>query len=162
MKPNPIHAGRTAGSVACCVAMLLALTACNKQDDGKTVGQSIDSGIAKTEQAAKEAKDKAAASMNSAGDAMKQASKDAQASGGQASTTLGEKIDDAAITASVSGGLAKDPDLSAIKINVDTKAGVVTLNGPAPTAAAKDKATEIAKQVKGVTAVNNQLIIKAS
>jgi osmotically-inducible protein OsmY len=75
---------------------------------------------------------------------------------------VGEKIDDAAITASVSGGLAKDPDLSAIKINVDTKAGVVTLNGPAPTAAAKDKATEIAKKVKGVIAVNNQLIIKAS
>ncbi len=162
MKPNQTQTSRMALSVACSVAVLLALAACGKQDDGKTVGQSIDAGLAKTEQAAKEAKDKAAASMDRAGDAMKQASKDAQASGSQAGTTVGEKIDDVAITALVSSGLAKDPDLSAIKIDVDTKNGVVTLNGPAPTAAAKDKATEIAKQVKGVSSVNNQLMVKAS
>lgn len=161
MKPNQTQASRMALSVACSVAVLLALAACGKQDDGKTVGQSIDSGIAKTEQAAKEAKDKAAASMDNTGDAVKQAAKDAQTSGSQAAGALGEKIDDITITASVSSGLAKDPELSAIKINVDTKGGVVTLNGPAPTVAAKEKATEIAKQVKGVTSVNNQLVVKA-
>jgi len=148
MNPTPLQARRPLLALACSAAVLLALTACNKADDGKTVGQSIDSGIAKTEQAAKDA-----------GNAMKEASKDAQATGSQASTTMGEKIDDVAITATVSTGLAKDPDLSAIKINVDTKDGVVTLNGPAPSAGAKDKATEIAKQVKGVTSVNNQLVV---
>ncbi|MDP2449139.1 MAG: BON domain-containing protein [Polaromonas sp.] len=148
MNPTPLQARRPLLALAWSAAVLLALTACNKADDGKTVGQSIDSGIAKTEQAAKDA-----------GNAMKEASKDAQATGSQASTTMGEKIDDLTITATVSTGLAKDPDLSAIKINVDTKDGVVTLNGPAPSAAAKDKATEIAKQVKGVTSVNNQLTV---
>ncbi len=148
MKNTQSQAGRPFLALACSAAVLLALTACNKQDDGKTVGQSIDSGIAKTEQAAKDA-----------GNAMKDASKDAQAAGGQAGTSVGEKIDDVAITAKVSGSLAKDPDLSAIKINVDTKDGVVTLNGPAPTAAAKDKATAIAKGVQGVTSVNNQLMV---
>lgn len=148
MNPIPLQARRPLLALACSAAVLLALTACNKADDGKTVGQSIDSGIAKTEQAAKDA-----------GNAMKEASKDAQATGSQASTTMGEKIDDITITATVSTGLAKDPDLSAIKINVDTKDGVVTLNGPAPSAGAKDKATEIAKQVKGVTSVNNQLVV---
>lgn len=138
-------------AAVCSVAVLLALAACGKTDDGKTVGQSIDSGIAKTEQAAKDA-----------GNAMKDASKDMQAAGSQASTTMGEKIDDAVITTSVNASLAKDPDLSAIKINVDTKDGVVTLNGPAPTAAAKDKATDLAKQVKGVVSVNNQLVVSAS
>ncbi|MDP2035400.1 MAG: BON domain-containing protein [Polaromonas sp.] len=142
---------RPLAAAACSVAVLLALAACNKADDGKTVGQSIDSGIAKTEQAAKDA-----------GNAMKEAGKDAQASGSQASASMGEKIDDAVITTSVNASLAKDPDLSAIKINVDTKDGVVTLNGPAPTAAAKDKATELAKQVKGVASVNNQLVVSAS
>lgn len=142
---------RPLAAVVCSVAVLLALTACGKSDDGKTVGQSIDSGIAKTEQAAKEA-----------GTALKDAAKDAQVSGSQVSTTIGEKIDDAVITTSVNASLAKDPDLSAIKINVDTKDGVVTLNGPAPDAAAKDKATELAKQVKGVSSVNNQLVLKAS
>lgn len=149
MNPTPLQARRPLLALACSAAVLLALTACNKADDGKTVGQSIDSGIAKTEQAAKDA-----------GNAMKEASKGAQATGSQASTTLGEKMDDVTITATVSTGLAKDPDLSAIKINVDTKDGAVTLNGPAPSAAAKDKATEIAKQVKGVTSVNNQLVVK--
>ncbi|MDO8375030.1 MAG: BON domain-containing protein [Pseudomonadota bacterium] len=149
MNPTLLQARRPLVALACSAAVLLALTACNKADDGKTVGQSIDSGVAKTEQAAKDA-----------GNAMKEASKDAQATGSQASTTMGEKIDDVTITATVSTGLAKDPDLSAIKINVDTKDGVVTLNGPAPSAAAKDKATDIAKQVKGVTSVNNQLVVK--
>lgn len=149
MNPTPFPARRPLLALACSAAVLLALTACNKADDGKTVGQSVDSGIAKTEQAAKDA-----------GNAMKEASKDVQATGSQASTTMGEKIDDVTITATVSTGLAKDPDLSAIKINVDTKDGVVTLNGPAPSVAAKDKATDIAKQVKGVTSVNNQLVVK--
>ena len=138
-------------AVVCSVAVLLAMAACGKTDDGKTVGQSIDSGIAKIGEASKDA-----------GKAMKDATKDAQASGSQASTTMGEKIDDAIITTSVNASFAKDADLSAIKINVDTKDGVVTLNGPAPTAAAKDKATVLAKQVKGVASVNNQLVIKAS
>ncbi len=150
--PSPsTGARRPLAAAVCSVAVLLALAACNKADDGKTVGQSIDSGIAKTEQAAKDA-----------GNAMKEASKDAQASSSQASNTMGEKIDDAVITTSVNASLAKDPDLSAIKINVDTKDGVVTLNGPAPTAAAKDKAAELAKQVKGVASVNNQLVVSAS
>ncbi len=149
--PSAGAARRPLATAVCSVAVLLALAACNKADDGKTVGQSIDSGIAKTEQAAKDA-----------GNAMKEASKDAQASGSQATATMGEKIDDAVITTSVNASFAKDTDLSAIKINVDTKDGVVTLNGPAPTAAAKDKASDLARQVKGVSSVNNQLVVKAS
>jgi osmotically-inducible protein OsmY len=149
MNPIQTQASRPLLALACAAAVLLALTACGKQED-KTVGQSIDASIAKTEEAAKKAEE-----------TMAQAAKDAQAAGNQASTTLGEKVDDLAITASVTGGFAKDPDLSAIKISVDTKDGVVTLSGPAPTAAAKDKATDIAKQVKGVTSVNNQLMVKA-
>jgi hyperosmotically inducible protein len=159
MRPKKMHAGRLLVSVA---AVLFALTACGKKEEGKTVGQSVDAGIAKTEQLAKQAEEKAAASLASAGDAVKQATKEAEASGSQAAGKLGEKIDDIAITALVSTGLAKDPELSAIKINVDTKAGVVTLNGPAPSASAKDKATDIARQVKGVVSVNNQLVVKAS
>ena len=70
-------------------------------------------------------------------------------------------MDDAAITTKVNAELAADKDLSAIKIDVDTKDGVVTLTGPAPSAGARERATEIAKNVKGVTSVNNQLTVKA-
>ena len=145
--------------IASSLLVLTALAACNKTDE--TAGQKLDSAVAKTEQAAGEARAKTEASMEKAGDAMKNATQSAEASGSKAMDTVGAKIDDATITASISADLAKDPDLSAIKINVDTKNGVVTLNGPAPTVAAKDKATTIAKAVKGVSSVDNRLVVKA-
>lgn len=72
-----------------------------------------------------------------------------------------DKIDDATITTKVNAALAADKDLSAVKIDVDTKNGVVTLTGPAPSAEASEKATKLAKNVKGVSSVNNQLMVKA-
>jgi hyperosmotically inducible protein len=43
--------------------------------------------------------------------------------------TMGERIDDAAITAKVKSELAIDPTAKAYQINVDTRDGVVQLNG---------------------------------
>lgn len=72
-----------------------------------------------------------------------------------------QKVDDATITSKVNAALAADKDLSAVKIDVDTKDGVVTLSGPAPSPEAASKATKLAKDVKGVTSVNNKLTVKA-
>ncbi|GEM_PF-143120 len=69
-------------------------------------------------------------------------------------------VADAGITAKVNAGLAADEDLSAMRIDVDTKDGVVTLNGPAKNAAARDRATQIAQRVEGVTRVENRLEIR--
>jgi hyperosmotically inducible protein len=161
------------------LAMLLALGACNRTDE-RTAGEKLDSAIAKTDAAADRAKEDAKVAAGNTEEAMKNAAdatktaganaasdlKDAGAKAADATTTAGttlaEKFDDAGITAKVKTGLAADKDLSAIKINVDTKNGVVTLNGPAPTAAAKDRATDIAKNIKGVSSVNNQLAVRAS
>jgi len=147
---------------------VLALAGCEKSDN-RTAGEKLDSAVAKTEQAAQTAAAKT-------GEAMKEAKAKVDASGTttevkegmanvkeaakDAGAAVSATVDDAAITASVSAGLAKDPDLSAIKINVDTKAGAVSLKGPAPTAAAKARAEEIAKGVQGVTSVDNQLEVK--
>jgi hyperosmotically inducible protein len=151
---------RTAGALSA-VALVMGLVGCNRQDDGRSVGQKLDSAVNKTEQSASnmknEAKEKMASaesSMKNSGAEMKDATKDATAA-------VTSTIDDVTITASVSAGLAKDPDLSAIKINVDTSKGVVTLSGPAPSDTAKDRATTIAQNVKGVSSVNNQLMVKA-
>jgi hypothetical protein len=139
----------------------LTLAACDKSDN-RTAGEKLDSAVAKTERAADSAAAKtgeavrdARAKVDASGTTseVKEAAKDAGAA-------VSATVDDAAITASVSAGLAKDPDLSAIKINVDTKGGAVSLKGPAPTAAAKARAEEIAKGVQGVTSVNNQLDVK--
>lgn len=143
------------------MALTLGLSACNKQDDGRTVGQKLDSAVAKTEQAATEAKNDAKQGMASAEATLKSSGAEAKADAKDAATAVAGAVDDATITASVSAALVKDPDLSAIKINVDTKNGAVSLNGPAPTTAAKERATSIAQGVKGVTSVSNNLTAPA-
>lgn len=79
-----------------------------------------------------------------------------------AGTTLGDRVDDGQITARVNAGLAADSNLSAIRIDVDTKDGVVTLTGPVPNATAKERAEEIAKGVNEVKSVRNELTVSSS
>lgn len=144
------------------LALLFALGGCGKSDDdGKTAGQQLDTAIAKTEQAAEKAKAKTESAMANAGVAMKDATREVEASGKQIVDKAGEKINDVSITAAVSSGLAKDPELSALKINVDTKNGAVTLTGSAPAEAARERAGTLAKAVKGVNSVENRLVVKA-
>ena len=138
------------------LAALLALGGCDRNDE-RTAGQQVDSAIAKTDAAAEKARDEARIAAGKTEDAMKNAA-DATKTAGAAAVTV---FDDAGITAKVNAALASDKDLSAIKINVDTKDGVVTLTGPAPTSTAKDRASEIAKAVKDVKSVNNQLTVTA-
>lgn len=148
--------------IAGVLALALTVSACNRADDGKTAGQQLDSAIAKTEQAAADAKAKTEGSIANAGAAMKDATSTAEASGKGMVEKAGDMADDAVITARLSSNFAKDPDLSAIKINVDTKGGAVTLTGTAPTEAAKEKAATIAKEMKGVSSVDNKLVVKPS
>ncbi|MBS0454738.1 MAG: BON domain-containing protein [Proteobacteria bacterium] len=150
---------------ACACALLgaatLALTACDKGEN-RTAGQKLDDAVARTERAADETKAKteqmakearAKVESSDAASRVSEAAKDA-------GSAVAKAADDATITAAVSAGLAKDPDLSAIKIDVDTQGGKVTLRGPAPNPVAKERAEQIAKDVKGVSSVDNQLEVK--
>lgn len=76
--------------------------------------------------------------------------------------TVGQRIDDAKIVTVVNADLVKDKELSAIKINVDSTQGNVVLRGTAPNPAAKDRATDIARSVKGVVNVDNRLTLAAA
>jgi hyperosmotically inducible periplasmic protein len=120
------------------LAMLLALGACDRLENS-TVGRGTDSAADRTAAAGRKAADETR-TMGAAG---------------------ASKVEDGVITSKVNAALASDKDLSAVKIDVDTKNGVVTLTGPAPSAAAPKHATELAKNVKGVSSVNNQLVVKA-
>ena len=148
-------------SILAVSALALGLAACGKTEE-RTVGQRLDSAVEKTEQAAADARVKAESAMQSAETKMEQGAANAEAKAKDAANTAKGAIDDATITAQVNAGLAKDPDLSALKINVDTVNGKVTLNGPAPSTVARDRAETIAKSVTGVTSVNNQLVVTAS
>lgn len=158
LNTNPV---KTATLVAS-LALLTTLVACSKPADDATAGQKLDSAVAKTEQAATDAKADAKVALSDAESSLKQGGQDAKVSASNTANKVGVAIDDAAITTAVNAALVKDKDLSALKIDVDTKAGVVTLYGPAPSASARERATTIAKAVTGVTSVNNQLVISAS
>ena len=130
---------------------MAALAACSKTAEEQTVGQKLDQAVSQTQQAANEVK----------GD-VTQGAESAQQKAAAVTQELGTAIDDAAITASVSTDLAKDKDLSVLKISVSTKNGVVTLDGVAPTVTARERATSIAMAVKGVTSVSNNLMVRAA
>ena len=148
-------------SILAVSALALGLAACGKTEE-PTVGQLLDSAVKKTEQAAADIRVKAESAMQSAETRMEQRAAHAEATAKDAANTARGAIDNATITAQVDAGLAKDPDLSALKINVETVNGKVTLNGPAPSTVARDRAEAIAKSVTGVTSVNYQLVFTAS
>ena len=93
------------------------------------------------------------------GDRVAQANQDMQAAGRSAADSTSNAVSDAAITAQVNAQLAKDPNLSAMTIDVDTSGGQVALHGTAPDASSKERATTLAQGVKGVQGVDNQLTV---
>lgn len=68
-------------------------------------------------------------------------------------------LDDAQITARVRSLLAADQEVGSLHLDADTQDGVVTLSGLVPTAAARARASEVAKSVKDVKLVNDQLTL---
>jgi len=76
--------------------------------------------------------------------------------------TTGQTIDDASVTASVQGKLTADKLSNFSRINVDTDRGIVTLNGVVRSAEEQSRAEELARQVNGVTKVNNNLQIQST
>lgn len=80
--------------------------------------------------------------------------------GSEKRASTGEYIDDSVIQAKVKAELAKDPEVGALQINLETFKGVVQLSGFVESAAEKKKAGEIASRVKGVKAVKNNLVVK--
>jgi osmotically-inducible protein OsmY len=75
------------------------------------------------------------------------------------SSSAGEYADDSAITTKVKSMLAEDEGLKTYKITVETYKGVVQLRGITDSQENKDRAGEIARSVKGVVDVKNDLII---
>lgn len=76
----------------------------------------------------------------------------------QAST--GEYVDDAVITTKVKAALINDPNVKAREVNVETFKGDVQLSGFVADARDAQRAVEIARGVKGVTAVKNDIRVK--
>jgi hyperosmotically inducible protein len=74
--------------------------------------------------------------------------------------STGEYVDDSSITAKVKAELMNDPVTKAREISVETFKGVVQLSGFVNTSEEKDRAGEIARGVKGVADVKNNINVK--
>lgn len=121
------------------VAIAFGLAACNRAEEPRTAGEKVDVAV----------------------DKVKEAAEQARTATGQVAAGAKAAVTDAAITASVKAELARDGELSALSIDVDTSEGRVALRGTAPNATARDRATRLAAAVDGVRAVENQLTVKA-
>ena len=74
--------------------------------------------------------------------------------------SAGEKVDDSVITTKVKAAIFNEPSLKVFQINVETFKGEVQLSGFVDTAQTVKKAGEVARGVKGVVSVKNNLIVK--
>ena len=72
----------------------------------------------------------------------------------------GEYIDDTVITTKVKAAVFNEPTLKSSEINVETFKGVVQLSGFVAQASDIPKASEVARGVKGVTSVKNDMRVK--
>lgn len=72
----------------------------------------------------------------------------------------GEYFDDSVITTKVKAAIFDEPSLKSAEINVETFKGVVQLGGFVSSQANINKATELARSVKGVKSVKNDMRLK--
>ena len=83
---------------------------------------------------------------------------------GCASTTksegTGEYVDDSVITTKVKAAIFNEPTLKATEINVETYKGVVQLSGFVRSQSDVNRAEEVARGVKGVKSVKNDMRVK--
>jgi hyperosmotically inducible protein len=106
--------------------------------------------------------DKAAATTGQAARKADEKTDEAQKKAGEKADDLGDATKDAALTAAVKSKFLANTDISGLKIDVDTRMGVVTLNGTVPTAAEKKKAVAVAKETDGVKKVVDNLKVGKS
>lgn len=72
----------------------------------------------------------------------------------------GAYMGDSWVTTKVKAGILNEPSLKVSQINVETYNGTVQLSGFVDNAASQAKAVEIAKAVKGVTSVKNDMRLR--
>ena len=120
-----------------CLAIVLAMTACQQEGTAEKAGKQIDQAAAK---AGKDLQNTEAAVSAKA-------------------ESTGECIDDLVITATIKKALLSDDLLKASQIEVTTVNGVVKLSGTLASEQLIGRAIELANSQKNVKSVQNELIL---
>ncbi len=74
--------------------------------------------------------------------------------------SVGAYVDDAGITTLVKARFFEDKDVAGSSISVETLKGTVMLSGFAKNATERSKAETIARGVRGVTSVRNEVLVR--
>lgn len=74
--------------------------------------------------------------------------------------STGEYVDDAVVTAKVKAAIFNEPSLKSSEINVETYKGDVQLSGFVAQPDDAKRAADVARGVKGVTSVKNDVRVK--
>ena len=74
--------------------------------------------------------------------------------------TAGEYVDDTSITSKVKAEILGDKTLKVLQVNVETMQGVVQLSGFVDSTNSEYKAVDIARHVKGVSSVKDDLVVR--
>ena len=136
--------------VAAVIGAAVAALYVANQYDGRSLGTRID----ETVSAAGTSVDRGVSDLRGV------ASGAAAGTAGAAERVAGA-LNDTGITAAVKTALTADPALSALKVEVTTRDGVVRLDGPAPDEKARDRAGVLAAAPSGVRQVDNRLVVQA-
>lgn len=82
------------------------------------------------------------------------------AAGGDGTKNRGSFIDDAGLTTKVKGALAKDAGLKTLKLNVDSRQGVVTITGVVDSVHDKKRIDHVLRGIDGVKSFNNAVTVQ--
>ena len=74
--------------------------------------------------------------------------------------TVGAYVDDTVITTAVKARLLENKDVAGTSISVETLNGTVMLSGFAKNATEKSTAERLAREVKGVKSVKNEIAVR--
>ncbi|HZF80357.1 MAG TPA: BON domain-containing protein [Rubrivivax sp.] len=144
---------RWPGVLAACIlgAGIGALAVSNFYDE-RSVGERLDATLSATQETVQQ-------TVQQGVDGLRAGATSAARDGVQVSGRAATALNDAGITAAVKTALAADPRLSAVKIDVDTRGGVVSLEGPAPDEKSRERAEVLAAAPEGVLRVDNRLVV---
>jgi osmotically-inducible protein OsmY len=133
---------------ACLFGAGIGALAVSSLYDDRSVGERLDATLSATHQ-----------TMQLGVEGLRDSATSVARDGAQVGDRAASALNDAGITAAVKTALAADPRLSAVRIEVDTRGGVVSLQGPAPDEKSRERAGMLAAAPEGVLRVDNRLVV---
>ena len=137
------------GLITASLVLVIGAVGCDKDGSAEQAGKKIDQAAARSGEAIEKAGDKASTKIDTA-----------KAAVGNKAEATGVYMNDAAITTQIKAGFLADSTLKSLEIHVTTTNGVVALSGVVESQKSIDRSLEIARGVKGVTSVENNLVVK--